>query len=227
MEMNEDTYNLICDQLKTCLLPEFERDIGNEQLIKEDFSMFRYGLEMNLQLLFDIIARNDRLLLGPFEGDNTFRINFILLIHQQSGDDNGPFQTDSRSILKQIRLLADKYYQTLFSKPEIHMECFKYYKERLKTENWKRNIGAVYGFVQMTKVCFATSLFLLDRDDNCFSPQLHQKYIQTKFKSDDCLFMLSVGMLLCDYFETIYKDFGLTIFNILLEFGVNFNVFHN
>lgn len=171
MEMNEDTYNLICDQLKQCLLPEFDRDIGNEQLVKEDFSMFRYGLEMNLQLLFDIIARNDRLLLAPFEGDNnTFRINFILLIHQQSGDDDGPFQTDSRSILKQIRLLAEKYYQKLFSNPEIHMECLKYYKERLNTENWKRNIGAVYGFVQMNKVCYTTSFFLLFRDDNYFSP---------------------------------------------------------
>lgn len=152
MEMSEDTYNLICEQLKQCLLPEFDRDIGNEPLVKEDFSMFRYGLEMNLQLLFDIIAKNDRLLLEPFDDDNTFRINFILLVHQQSGDDDAPFQTDSRSILKQIRLLTEKYYKKLFSKLEIREECAKFYKDKLKSDIWKRNIGAVYGFVQMNKV---------------------------------------------------------------------------
>lgn len=45
--------------------------------------------------------------------------------------------------------------------------------------------------------------------------------IETKFKSDECLFMLSVGMLLVDYFETIYKKLGLVLFNILLDCGVN------
>lgn len=152
MEIDSERYHLICEQLKQCLLPEFDRDICNETLIKEDFSMFRYGLEMNLQLLFDIIAKNDRLLVEPFEEDNEFQVNFILLVHQQSGDDDAPFQTDSRSILKQIRSLIEKHYQKLMSKPAIRNECSKYYRERLTSEKWKRNIGAVHGFVQMNKV---------------------------------------------------------------------------
>lgn len=152
MEMYEEKYNLISEQLKQCLLPEFDRDIGNEPLEKQDFGVFRYGLEMNLQLLFDILTKNDRLLTEPFEDDNTFRIHFILLIHQQSGDRDAPFQTDSSSILKQLRRLTESYYQKIMSKPEIRVECMKYYKERLKPENWKRNIGAVYGFVQMIQV---------------------------------------------------------------------------
>ncbi|XP_031616663.1 uncharacterized protein LOC116336734 [Contarinia nasturtii] len=200
MELNWDTYDLVCEQVKQCLLPELDRDIGDEPLAKEDFSMFRYGLEMNLQLLFDIVAKNERLLLESFEGkDNTFRVNFMLLIHQQSGYDEAPFQTDSRSISKQIRFLIDKYYKKIISETIIQTDCSKYYKERLTADKWKRNIGAVYGFLQMNN--------------------LHQTLIQTKFKTDDCLFMLSVGMNLTDYFEPSYKKFGLIIFNILIDYG--------
>lgn len=50
--------------------------------------------------------------------------------------------------------------------------------------------------------------------------QLHQQHIETKLKADECLFMLSVGMLLVDYFEIIYKKFGLILFNILIDIGV-------
>lgn len=152
MELNRDTYDLVCEQLSHCLLPELDRDIGNEPLEKEDFGIFRYGLEMNLQLLFDIIAKNERIILEPFDDDNTFRVNFLLLVHQQSGYDEAPFGTDSHSISKQIRLLTEKYYKKLMTVPEIYKKCLQYYKDRLTTDKWKRNIGAVYGFLQMNKV---------------------------------------------------------------------------
>lgn len=152
MELDEDRYNLVCEQLKQCLLPTLDRDIGNEQLVKEDFGMFRYGLEMNLQLLFDVVARKERILLEPFDGDNTFRVYFTLLLHQQSGYDESPFQTDNESISKQVRFLTDKYYKRLISQAIIRNECLKYYKERLTADKWKRNIGAVYGYLQMNKV---------------------------------------------------------------------------
>lgn len=153
MELDSDRYHLICEQIKQCLLPEFDRDIGSEPLVKEDFSMFRYGLEMNLQLLFDIIAKNERLLLNSFEDDNTFRVNFILLVHEQSGYDDAPFQSDNHSIVKQFQLLIEKYYKKLIGDTNIRTGCMKHYKERLTSDKWKRNIGAIYGFVQMYKVC--------------------------------------------------------------------------
>lgn len=153
MEFDRNTYDLICEQLQQCLLPELDRDIGNELLEKEDFGIFRYGLEMNLQLLFDIIAKNEQILLHPFEGDNKFRQNFVLLVHQQSGYGEAPFQTDSQSISKQIRCLTDKYYKQLIRVPDIYETCRQYYKDRLTTDKWKRNVGAVYGFIEMCKVC--------------------------------------------------------------------------
>lgn len=152
MDLNWDKYELVCEQLKQCLLPELDRDIGDEPLEKEDFSMFRYGLELNLQLLFDIVSQNERLMLDAYEGNNTFRINFVLLIHQQSGYDEAPFQSDNESIVKQFRRLIDKYYKKLTSQPDVYKECLQYYKERLTNDRWKRNIGALYGYLQMNKV---------------------------------------------------------------------------
>lgn len=153
MEINSDTYELICEQLKQCLLPELDREIGNEPLVPEDFGIFRYGLEKNLQLLFDIIAKNERLVRESFaNGDNTFRTHFILLLHQQSGHDEAPFQIGNESISKQIRFLIGKYYKRLMSVPVIYGECLEYYKQRLTADKWKRNIGAVYGYLQMYRV---------------------------------------------------------------------------
>lgn len=152
MELDYNTYDLICEQLQQCLLPELDRDIGNEALEKEDFGIFRYGLEMNLKLIFDIIAKNEQIILHPFENDNRFRQNFVLLIHQQSGYDEAPFQTDSQSISKQIHYLTEKYYKQLINVPEIQQQCLQYYKDRLTTDKWKRNVGAVYGFIHMCKV---------------------------------------------------------------------------
>lgn len=153
MEINSDTYKLICDQLEQCLLPELDRDIGNEPLERDDFGIFRYGLEKNLQLLFDITAKNERLIRESFDdNDNTFRVNFILLLHQQSGHDEAAFQIENESILKQIRFLIDKYYKQLISIPDIRSKCLEYYKKRLTTDKWKRNVGAVYGYLQMYTV---------------------------------------------------------------------------
>lgn len=153
MEINSDTYKLICEQLKQCLLPELDREIGNEPLVPEDFGIFRYGLEKNLQLLFDIIAKNERLVCVSFDNnDNTFRTHFILLLHQQSGHNEAPFQIGNESISKQIQFLIDKYYKQLISMPVIYDECLEYYKKRLTSDKWKRNIGAVYGYLQMYKV---------------------------------------------------------------------------
>lgn len=152
MELDRDRYDMVCEELKQCLLPELDRDIGDEQLVKEHFGIFRYGLEMNLQLLFDVVAKKERIILESFEEDNTFRIYFVLLLQQQSGYDEAPFQTDNESISKQIRYLTDKYYKKLVSESTIQKECLKYYKERLTADKWRRNIGAVYGFLQMVKV---------------------------------------------------------------------------
>lgn len=154
MDFDSEKYDLVCEQLKQCLLPEFDRDIGDEPLEKADFHTFRYGLEMNLQLLFSVIAKNEYLLLDPMNNNETFRVNFILLIQQQSHFENASFQTDNASILKHLRLLKDKYYKKLWSNPKIRSECMQYYKDRLTADKWKRNIGAVHGFIQMYNVSF-------------------------------------------------------------------------
>lgn len=154
MEINGDTYQLICDQLEHCLLPELDRDIGNEPLERDDFGIFRYGLEKNLQLLFDIIAKNEQLVREAFDSDdNTFRVNFVLLLHQQSGHEKAAFHIENESISKQILYVIEKYYKQLMSVPDIHSKCLEYYKQRLTVDKWKRNVGAVHGYLRMYKVC--------------------------------------------------------------------------
>lgn len=221
--IDEERFNLISEQLNHCLLPELNREIGNQPLDKADFHTFRYGLNMNLQLLFDIIAKNEQLLRSPFGDNEIFRIRFILLIHQQSGDEDAPFQTDVQPILNQLRFLTNKYYNDILCKPQIRRDCLNYYKEKLVESKWKKNIGAVYGYIQMYKVMtidFHTIFLNVCSFQRTFSLQIHQHYVKTKLDPDETMFMLSIAMLLVEYFEPLYKQFGLFLFNTILDFGV-------
>lgn len=152
-EVDSDTYDLLSEQLKQCILPEFDREIGDQPLEPADFYTFVRGLNMNLQLLFDVISKKEQLLLDAYDGcDEKFRVNFILLLQQQTDSADAPFQTNDSTILTHLRHLRDKYYKTLWMNQAVRKECLKYYKNQLTADKWKRNIGAVYGFVHLNKV---------------------------------------------------------------------------
>lgn len=141
------------DFIKQCLLPEFDREIGDQQLERDDFNVFVYGLNQNLRLLFDMISKNEKLLLESSEVTKEFRVNFILLLNEQTGSWNAPFQTDDLSLLKHLNSLVDQYDVRLLAEKGVLEKCMAFYKERLTAAKWKRNIGAIYGYGRFCEVC--------------------------------------------------------------------------
>lgn len=142
------------DFIKQCLLPEFDREIGDQPLERDDFNVFVYGLSQNLRLLFDMISKNGKLLLlTSAEETQDFRMNFILLLNEQTGSSNAPFQTDDLSLLKHLESLVEQYYVRVLADKNILERCLAFYKERLTAAKWKRNIGAVYGYWRFCEVC--------------------------------------------------------------------------
>lgn len=153
MELNEEKISMATDFIKQCLLPEFDQEIGDQPLERDDFNVFVYGLSQNLRLLFDMISKNGKMLLNPIEETQTFRINFILLLNEQTSAWNAPFQVDDLSLVKHLETLVDQHYARVLGEKGVREECLAFYKERLTAGRWKRNIGAVYGYGRFCEVC--------------------------------------------------------------------------
>lgn len=204
MDINHEKLTLAADFTKQCLLPEFDQEIGNQQIDRDDFKLFVYGLNQNLRLLFDIINKNRDLLFKKIDETKPFRIAFVLLLCEQTSDGDVPFQTDDKSLLDYLCGLVRKHLHEVLDDKKIYDGVLDTYKSKLRTNIWKKNLGAVYGYERF-----------------CQARYSHPK---SRLSAADGLFMLSVGMILVEYFEPLYKHIGIKLFGVLLNFGVSFEI---
>lgn len=158
MDIDEEKLSMGIELVKQCLLPEFEKDIGEQQLTSDNFDVFLYGLKQNLQLIFDIVAKNRNCLLNPHGKTEKFCFYFVLLLNEQCSDNQAPFQTNEKFLIKHLHNLEQQYSITMLKEPHIYKDCLNYYKTKLTGDEWKRNIGALYGFLRFTKVRFQQNI---------------------------------------------------------------------
>lgn len=154
MDLDEEKLSMTIELAKHCLLPELDREIGNEPLQREDFGIFVHGLEKNLMLLFDVISKNEHSLLQRNDETLEFRVNLILLLAEQKRTNNAVYQTIDPSIQKNINLLVQKYFNKKFIDGEVYKICLDHYKTRLVSEKWKRNIAAAFGYYNFIEVIY-------------------------------------------------------------------------
>lgn len=154
MDIDDEKISLAAEFTKQCLLPELDREIGNEQLERADFNLYVYGVEQNLRLLFDIITKNADLLFTKISETEPFRKHLVLLLNEQTGDRAAPFQTLDKTILAHAHSLVMRYYSNLLSDRTIYGAVLDHYKSKLKSDNWKKNIGAVYGYERFCEVLY-------------------------------------------------------------------------
>lgn len=152
MDLDEEKLILVTELLEQCLLPEFQRDIGDQALHRDDFNVFVYGLNKNLRLVFDILGNHRMSLLRPMQENEAFRANLILLLNEQCGDNNAPFQSLDMDVVHFLRKLDAQCYREVLGDQKVYNRCLEYYKERLTALKWKRNIGAVYGYLRFCDV---------------------------------------------------------------------------
>lgn len=138
---------------KQCLLPELDREIGSQQIERDDFNLFVYGLEQNLRLLFDMVAKGADTLFKVLPETETFRIQFVLLLNEQlAGPRAVPFQTLDPSLQSHLRKLFEKYYRGILSDKKTSKAVLELYKSKLTAEKWKKNLGAIYGYDRFCEV---------------------------------------------------------------------------
>lgn len=153
MDYDSEAFDLIANLPKECLMPEFDREIGNEPLAREDFGVYVYGVEKNLMLLFDIIGKNEHGLLAQHQRTADFHYYlFLALLEQMETKPRATFQTLDTSIIKQINVLIDKCIKRSIIDSNLYGRCLAHYKGKLTEDKWKKNIGNIYGLLGMAKV---------------------------------------------------------------------------
>lgn len=152
MDIPIEKIELAGEFTKQCLLPELERDIGDAPLEREDFSLYVYGLEQNLRLLYDIVTKNADILFVQSLETEPFRINFILLLSEQSGCRRAPFKTEDKTLLAHLQSIVRQRYISILDDDIIFTSVLDKYKSKLRSNTWKKNIGAVYGYERFCEV---------------------------------------------------------------------------
>lgn len=198
MSDNEQLVERALNCSSACLLPSLLQDLDTQPISRDDFNEFRVMLDEQLHLLLDIVYQN-RSLLSDQIYDNQLiqmRINLMLLACEQS-ESNPFFQTDQKILITSFeKLIKDNF---LHFDDVVIRKCIQRYKDGLSKDNWKKQLGMIYGFPKFCKILIEEKSKVVD--------------------VDFMMFILSVGSNLATHFDPQYKTIGLKVYRILVEHG--------
>ena len=183
---------------KSCLLPPLTRNMDTQPIAKQDFNEFRIALDDQLHLLLDILYQNgDLLQVQAFDNQLTqLRSSLLLLVCEQT-EPNTFFQTDQKILIASLeKILSDN----LVNFDDLVLRnVVETYKELLKKDSWKRQLGTVHGFPKFCEIVMGNRPGFVN--------------------ADLIMFMLSVGSNLISHYEPHYKTIGLKIYRNIVEKG--------
>lgn len=180
----------------TCLMSPLLVDFDRSPIGREDFQEFRLMLDDQLHLLLDILYQNRTLLIEQAHDNKLtqLRVDIVLLTCEQT-ESNPYFQTDQNILISSLKKLLDdnlSHFDSL-----VTQKLIETYKESLKKDSWKKQLGKVHGF---PKFC-----------------QIMLQHRQEAVDSDLLLFMLSVGSNLVCHQDPHFKTIGLKIYRHIVE----------
>ena len=141
--------------IKSCLVPQLNFDIGTNQIESDLFLTFRQILNKNLELIFDFLSstpgwsKTER---QTAEYDQAVQLQTnLLLLYCEQYSKYAPFQTDNRLLLNELEHQWHRC-QRNHLMGSVQVETFKYYKENIKADTWKRNLGACHSLAKYSEV---------------------------------------------------------------------------
>lgn len=186
------------DAARSCLLSPLTRDLDTQPIARQDFDEFRIALDDQLHLLLDILYQNGHLLRDQaFDSQLTqLRMNLLLLVCEQT-EPNPFFQTDQKILVASLeKILSDNL---VYFDDVVLRKVVETYKEGLKKDSWKKQLGIVHGFPKFCNIVMESRPGFVD--------------------ADLVMFMLSVGSNLVSHYEPHYKTIGLKIYRNIIEKG--------
>lgn len=146
MLVNAEALGAACQR---CLLPELQSEIGSDLLDSKHFDSFRLNLNDELHKIFDAIHNSE--LLTP-----AVQPNLVLLYCEQTAS-HGEYKTDEAILEQCLETLGPRIEQWM-SDRETWDKVLAWYKTRVTTNGWKRNMGATHGLARMCEVIYCCDL---------------------------------------------------------------------
>uniref|UniRef100_A0A1I8QDE9 Uncharacterized protein n=1 Tax=Stomoxys calcitrans TaxID=35570 RepID=A0A1I8QDE9_STOCA len=196
--------SLVNNLIKSSLLPELKQDLDSIPIEKEHFKSYHDCLQVQLAILYDWVQQEQPRLWTITDETNEsvnlkeIQANLIILLCEVTGPDYLHTLDNSDLIDNAERILAK------FGKIELEVQelILKYYQEKLHKDSWKKQLGAIHGFIKYLKFLFPD----IPGHDN------HMNY-------NYLMFCLSVGLNIRTCYETHYKLLSTNVFLTMLNVG--------
>ncbi|EDW15047.2 uncharacterized protein LOC6573518 [Drosophila mojavensis] len=196
MMANDPLIALISEQIQICMLPSLKVDLDEVQTLPTHFKDYHCMLEQELPKLYDLLHKNEVVLLHdlPYQ---EIRAKLVLLLCELTASptiyrlnsDQEPLQQNANQLLRKLASSCNKAEENFI---------FKYYEEKLHKGCWKRQPGAVHGYVRYLE---------------------HRHVNDVKMSMRMLTFSLAVGLNVRESFQPEYKQLGVRIFTLMLRHG--------
>ncbi|XP_061496798.1 uncharacterized protein LOC5667751 isoform X2 [Anopheles gambiae] len=208
--------------IRCCKVPRLMTSIEEGPLDRSTFTQFLHVLEATLPAVFDLLAEHGTLLTGYDEyneDDNVpFKAGLVLVIAEQyseagdaraSGEDAAhgeEYRTGKPALRKRIAQFCQghelEHLLTDRGSDRVWRHLHDHYRRVLSASEWKHHPADVAGFVRLVELLYGPYPV-----SGAPPPQLDD---------DRAAYILSVGIMLVEFFEPAYQLLGLRLFCALL-----------
>ncbi|XP_023170986.2 uncharacterized protein LOC111599551 isoform X2 [Drosophila hydei] len=195
-DTNESQLAFISEQVQICMLPSLNADLDEVQTLPVHFEAYHSMLEQELPKLYDLLQRNEDVLLNNIAYPE-IRAQLVLLLCELTASPtiytlNGECEQLLQNANELLRKLSP------FWRNAEENLIFKYYEKKLHKDCWKRQLGAVHGYVRYLE---------------------HRHINNIQMPTQLLTFSLAVGLNVRESFQSEYKQLGVRILTLILKDG--------
>ncbi|EDW68209.2 uncharacterized protein [Drosophila virilis] len=196
-DVNDPQLAFIRDQVQLCMLPSLKKDLDEVQVLPAHFEAYHSMLKQELPELYDLLQRHEDVLLNDILYQE-LRAQLVLLFCELTASqtiyslDAG----DAKQVLQNANQILSKLASICQKAEESYI--FNYYERNLHKDCWKRQLGAVHGYVRYLEIRYANDV---------------------KMSAQMLTFSLAVGLNVRECYQSEYKQLGVRIFTHMLKHG--------
>lgn len=184
---------------EACLLPPLKVRIGDQLISTEHFQDIQPVMIGSMRQLLDTFHANEFKLLEVDVNTLEFRKLFLMAICEQAAPQT-VYQIQDPVTVAGVAKVSNRLLPKVISADrELEKVIFEYFNKKLTKEEWRRNLGAIYGFHHYCMACFSGEADSLTLDTNGIQ------------------FVLARALWFSDHFEPEFHVIALGLFNILLN----------
>ncbi|XP_067616574.1 uncharacterized protein [Eurosta solidaginis] len=183
----------INELINACFVSQLKEDVDEVTPERENFDGYRKALEMQLPLLFDLLQQNKNSIFECKDQEgNEILANLLVLLCEISAP-NTVYRTANESLQRNVKRILKE--QMPVDKIAIKFLVLSLYQEKIGKTAWKKQIGALHGFLQF----------------------LHEQFSKKALPKQWINFCLSVSLTVRDSHEPFCKRIGILLFNLILN----------